>query len=466
VICLRLFPAAVLSGLVLAVPGAFGGLGPVTGLDNYGPVWSPDGSRFAFTSRDGNTSDIWVMNTDGSGLRDLRVGERLLEMNPAWSPDSKRIAFVAWDTSTTPLPPAAIRVESVDDVRAGTPQIAETDTPFIPLAWSARDQIAYTTGGSVHIVGPNGAGDRIVAAGDSPAWSPSGTQLVLVREGGLWRVDADGSDLRQLAAFDAASPRAPTWSPDGTSVAFDLQRRLAPVPTEIWRVDANGGGLLKLTENYSVSPPSWSPDASRIVFSAARTYEDYRDIYEVSGAGGPLHNITHDNADEENPVWGRSNTLAFNDVWDIFTASPTGTQRRNLTGTRSGLTVRAGTVRRPNRLILDSVVAIVESPPSASSKSRRSVLNLLVHVTDRRGDEVNGALVSATQLTQRRLRLDRAMSRRRTGAVGRALANVVFRRLDCKVHTGTRLVFRIRVTGGRAGTSVDRRVAVVVNTNP
>jgi Tol biopolymer transport system component len=56
------------------------------------PEWSPDGERIAFQSnRDGN-DDIWVMNADGSGLVQL-TDNAVRDAKPSWSRDGKRIAF-------------------------------------------------------------------------------------------------------------------------------------------------------------------------------------------------------------------------------------------------------------------------------------------------------------------------------------------------------------------------------------
>ena len=59
------------------------------------PVWSPDGSRIAFSRQSpsgGSDYEIWVMDADGNNQRQLTDDDRWGE-NPSWSPDSTHIAF-------------------------------------------------------------------------------------------------------------------------------------------------------------------------------------------------------------------------------------------------------------------------------------------------------------------------------------------------------------------------------------
>ena len=62
-------------------------------VDDYGPSWSPDGTKIAFSeSRNGN-DDIYVMNSeDGSGI--VRLTNRSgADGNVRWSPDGKKVVL-------------------------------------------------------------------------------------------------------------------------------------------------------------------------------------------------------------------------------------------------------------------------------------------------------------------------------------------------------------------------------------
>ena len=110
--------------------------------------------------------------------------------------------------------------------------------------------------------------------GGSPSWSPDGSRLAFVsdRDGGyeIYVMDADGQNQTRLTD---AGGRFPSWSPDGSRLAFVSNRDGG---YEIYVMDADGQNQTRLTDAGGGSP-SWSPDGSRLAFVSDRDggYEIY-----------------------------------------------------------------------------------------------------------------------------------------------------------------------------------------------
>jgi TolB protein len=104
--------------------------------DEYGPAWSPDGTRIAFWRRGAAGDTIVVVNVDGSGARRLTASPESAR-SPGWSPDSKYIAYIR-DTST--LDQAEIWVMTA----AGSGKHKLIDGPYSEP--SALDWAALPTG--------------------------------------------------------------------------------------------------------------------------------------------------------------------------------------------------------------------------------------------------------------------------------------------------------------------------------
>lgn len=66
------------------------------------PWWSPDGSRIVFydgvdsVSYGAGDSHIFVIDADGTGLRQLTHGENAADFHPSWSPDGQTILFTRY----------------------------------------------------------------------------------------------------------------------------------------------------------------------------------------------------------------------------------------------------------------------------------------------------------------------------------------------------------------------------------
>ena len=230
------------------------------------PTWSPDGRRIAFVSnrRKGLDFEIYLINADGSGLRNLTKGRGGSDSLPAWSPDGRKIAFVGWR-----------------DLEMG-----------------------------LHVMNADGSHERqLIKAGPqvpSLAWSPDGRKVLFEQfdkngpRSDLYVINANGGGLRNLTRNPAIEEYDPAWSPDGRKIAFARWPK-APALRGIYLMKADGSGLRRLTRSYDLNP-AWSPDGRKIAF--LRTSQaGYDEIYLMKADGSGLRRLTHMEVDKAELAW-------------------------------------------------------------------------------------------------------------------------------------------------------------------
>jgi Tol biopolymer transport system component len=89
----------------------------------------------------------------------------------------------------------------------------------------------------------------------------------------IFVIRADGTGRRQLTN-DLHKDRAPTWSPDGSRIAFYSDRSGS---YRIWTIHPDGSGLQQMTEasGVDVTTPVWSPDGSRMAYHDSTNQTTY-----------------------------------------------------------------------------------------------------------------------------------------------------------------------------------------------
>ena len=253
------------------------------------PAWSPDGSTIAFddgsviTFRDWSDEQghLHLMNADGTGLRQITGGEGA-EFAPAWSPDGTAIAYTSRGSAS-----------------------ASAGIFVLDLGTGARSRVTTNP--------YDGYLDK------EPAYSPDGTRIVFVRDrqlreaGGtrdeeaLFVVNVDGTGLGRLTAWRPAVG-TPSWSPDGSTIVFrDGIVAASPLLPRIFRIDADGTNLRPLTDGIDEGSfwPSWSPDGTRIVFTRFTTTDGILRLFTMAPDGSDPTPLTRASSSGQSEAsWG------------------------------------------------------------------------------------------------------------------------------------------------------------------
>lgn len=182
---------------------------------------SPDGRTLAIDLQ----GSLWTLPA-GGGAATRITDEYLDARQPAWAPDGKRLAFQGYSDGV----------------------------------WH------------IYVTNADGTGTRTVTSGPfddrEPSWSRDGAHIAFAsdRSGNydVWDLDVASGSVRQLTN-DPANDYAPAYSPVDASIAFVSERQDR---RGIWSINATSGVETSIAPAAgALSAPSWTPDGSKVIYN-------------------------------------------------------------------------------------------------------------------------------------------------------------------------------------------------------
>lgn len=266
--------------------------------------------QIAFASNRSGVSQIWLINADGSGLKqvtDMPEGA----CQPAWAPDGTRFVFISPCRAEQEIYPNS----SLFVINADGSELAPLPT---------------------------------ILGGDyDPDWSPDGSRIVFtsLRNGNrpqLFVLHLEDMTVDALSE-EFVQDFQPVWSPDGSIVAFVSNRK---GPNQLWTMDPTGLSQDPFSRSGSAknSFPEWSPDGNVLIYTQSAAQGGVPTLYAARFEEKGLNEFRI----HQRHVPSRAAKISPDGFWlayegwpegqnhDIFVMTVNGVDRRRLTA-QSGL---------------------------------------------------------------------------------------------------------------------------------
>jgi TolB protein len=296
-------PVLITPTLSLFTPTTFPTL-PPTLVDQTPVPLPPIGNtslsgKIVFTCFVQQIDQICLMNADGSGRRQLTDFDAT-SFYASLSPDGETIYFVSRKDGPFEIYSMNLNGRNVERLTNGIGAL------YAPELSPNGNRIIFTNhGNGIWIMRADGNNPRPLTTRDDidPTWSPDGSMIAFASnrsgERQLYVMNYDGSNITQITDLNNMGGRS-TWSPDGTKLAF---YRGPAGDRNIFIVNVDGSNVTRLTSGGDNLGPSWSPDGNWIAFTSFR--DGNNEIYIIRPDGTGLTRLTESPISDWQPRWGR-----------------------------------------------------------------------------------------------------------------------------------------------------------------
>jgi Tol biopolymer transport system component/DNA-binding winged helix-turn-helix (wHTH) protein len=270
-----------------------------TGFSSQAPAWSPDGSTLAAAALDDDRNEeIYLINVNDGNTKQITSSGWRDIVNMAWLSDIRSLIVIAKASGS-----ADNQLWQVNAADGSSTKISrDADTYGFPLSLSADSSSMLVTQGltesNIWVAPTDNLADSNQLTFSSIGsiygwlgldWAPDGRLFFIGAKDQsrvIYAMDTNGDDLRQITPDGFIDQRLDV-APDGTFIVFQSNRSGS---NEIWRVAADGSDLRQLTTGGANGSPAISPDGRSVLYVSGRYGKT--SIWRIPAEGGDPVRIT------------------------------------------------------------------------------------------------------------------------------------------------------------------------------
>jgi TolB protein len=260
---------------------------------------SSEAGKIVFTCYINQIDQICIMNADGTGRRQL-TNSPSTAFYPSLSPDGQTVYFSSNQSGNFEIYSMDIHGNGLQRLTNGIGAL------YAPELSPDGGKIIFTNhGNGLWVMNADGSDPHAITFKDDidPTWSPDGSMIAFASnrsgERQLYVANANGKQVNQVTDLSNMGGRS-SWSLDGTKLVF---YRGPDADHDIYTINIDGTGLQRLTNGGDNLGPSWSPEGDWIAFTSFR--DGNNEIYVVRPNGQRETRLTNSPTSDWQPRWGR-----------------------------------------------------------------------------------------------------------------------------------------------------------------
>lgn len=266
------------------------------------------GSRIAFIGQVGRFKELFTVELDGTGLKQV-TRDRGLVVSPSWDENARTLLYTSYRSRQPEL--YSTSASGGQPKRLTNRDGLEMSAVYVPGSNSNEILASIGLGGIMKLARMDSRGRVIsqLTRGSSidvsPSYSPDGSMVAFCsnRSGGpqIYVMDRNGGGARRISFNSSNYCTSPEWSPTDNRIIYVCRQG----GNQLYMTNLDAGKGTQLTFAGNNEDPSWSPDGQFVTFASDFARNRVKNIAVMTLATGTTRQVTFSQVDNSQPSWSR-----------------------------------------------------------------------------------------------------------------------------------------------------------------